>query len=52
MIKSKFFNPSNVAHRQQHTPAFSDGSTAAQETNEQQHSTHRYEQVADVDQLG
>lgn len=31
---------SNIAHRQQHTPALPDGSAAAQEANDQQHSTH------------
>lgn len=46
------FNISNIiTHREQHTPALSDGSTAAQEANDHQHSAHGYEQVGDVGQL-
>lgn len=43
---------SSVAHRQQHAPALPDGAAAAQEADDQQHSPHCYEQVADAGQHG
>lgn len=41
-----------MAHRQQHTPALPNGSTAAKEADDHQHSTHCDQQVADAGQLG